>query len=273
MTDTKWPTLPLQARLPINHCNLPSIILGSITFQRHPLPIYIDGIRELHRDLFHCLDVIEQPQNRAQYFMDYMVVRFRLEMLEEAGYSNESKLDRRKANYINTVRGWFFDSNSREAAVLKGWVESRFGLTPRFHHQIINDLNSEAYRRFNQERSEGLYNTNALESQLDLLYSYCQYELTRQYQHKHFTLYRGCNQIEEYIISDQPKNKVSVLLLNNINSFSTSAERADEFGDHVIKVDVPFSKILITSTLLPGLLKGEEEMLVIGGLYETEEVS
>lgn len=268
---TNWPTLPKQARLPINRCNLPADILGSISFQLHPKPLLIDGIAVLHRDLFEQLDVIQQPENRAQYFMDYMVVRFRLEMPEEIGFDTKCKIDRRKANYIRVVRGWFFNPNSREAAVMKGWVESRFGLTPRFHHNMIDDLSSDAYRRFNQERAEGLYNTNALESQLDLLYSYCQYELHRQQpQQTHLTLYRGCNHTLRYHIENEDAyyHTNEVMLLNNINSFSTSAERADEFGDHVISVEVPFSKIVITSTLLPHLLRSEEEILVIGGLYQ-----
>lgn len=265
----QWPLLPKQALLPINRCNLPANILGSISFQRRPKPLELDGIAVLHRNLFRQLDVITQAENRAHYFMDYMVVRFRLEHPEEVGYEAESKLDRRKANYIRVIRGWFFNPNSREAAVLKGWVESRFGLTPRFHHNQIDDLDSLAYRRFSQERAEGLYNTNALESQLDLLYSYCQYELARQHpKQQHITLYRGSNHLERYRLDDDMTTAPETVLLNNINSFSSSAERADEFGDMVIEVEVPTSKIVISSTLLPGLLQGEEEILVLGGLYQ-----
>ncbi|MBK8580260.1 MAG: hypothetical protein IPN78_19340 [Candidatus Accumulibacter sp.] len=39
----------------------------------------------------------------------------------------------RRATYLRVVRGWAFDAESCEAAVLKGWVESRFGLCPRHH--------------------------------------------------------------------------------------------------------------------------------------------
>lgn len=271
MKTPQWPPLPKQARLPINRCNLPADILGSISFQQRPKPLLIDGIAELHHDLFKQLEVIEQPENRAHYFMDYMVVRFRLEMPEEIGFEETSKVDRRKANYQRVIKGWFFNPNSREAAVLKGWVESRFGLTPQYHHSVINDPTSDAYRRFSQERADGLYNTNALESQLDLLYSYCQYELHKQQpKQSHLKLYRGCNHIPRYHIDSENTNDGTseVMLLNNINSFSTNAERADEFGDHVINVKVPFSKIVVTSNLLPGLLRGEEEILVIGGLYQ-----
>jgi len=266
-----WPTPPKRARLPINRCNLPANILGSLTFQRHPKPLRIDGIEVLHHDLFKQLDIITQPQNRAHYFMDYMVVRFRLEAPEEIGFDANSRVDRRKANYLRVIKGWFFNPNSREAAVLKGWVESRFGLTPRYHHSDIGDLNSESYRRFSQERAEGLYNTNALEAQLDLVYSYCQYELKRQHPgQRHLTLYRGSNHLGDDCWQGVDKLNNKIVLLNNINSFSTNPERADEFGDQVIEAWIPTSKIAFTSTLLPGLLRGEQELLVLGGLYEVK---
>ncbi|MEW5756157.1 MAG: NAD(+)--dinitrogen-reductase ADP-D-ribosyltransferase [Pseudomonadota bacterium] len=267
-SETPWPSLPRHARLPINRCNLPAAILGSITFQHHPIPLHIDGVEILHRDLFRRLDVIAQPANRAQYFMDYMVVKFRLESPDDIGYDPHSKIDRRAANYRKVIRGWFFNPDGREAAVLKGWVESRFGLTPRFHHRRIDTLNDESYHRFCQERAEGLYNTNALESQLDLLYTYCQYELRRQSPGEtHRTLYRGSNHLARDRMEDQAQQTDQILLLNNISSFSINPERADEFGDQVIEVCVPLSKIVVSSALLPGLLKGEEEILVLGGLY------
>jgi NAD+--dinitrogen-reductase ADP-D-ribosyltransferase len=49
------PTLPACARLPINRCNLPAVILGSLTFQHHPTALHIDGVAELHRELYRLL--------------------------------------------------------------------------------------------------------------------------------------------------------------------------------------------------------------------------
>jgi len=43
------PSLPRSARLPINRCNLPVAILGSLTYLRHPVPLELDGVAELHR--------------------------------------------------------------------------------------------------------------------------------------------------------------------------------------------------------------------------------
>ena len=57
-----------------------------------------------------------------------------------------------------------------------------------------------------------------------------------------------------------------VILLNNLNSFTCSRERACEFGDYILAVDVPLTKIFFYCGLLPGVLQGEDEFLVIGGV-------
>ena len=153
--DNNEPSLPRYARLPINRCNLPRVILGGLTFQHHPAPLYLDGVAELHADLFRRLAVIDDKSLRAEAFRDYLTVRFRLENLEEAGLSERSK-SRAKANYIRMIRGWSFDSDSREGAVLKGWVESRFGLMPRHHGESLRDPSGEAYRSYLEMRARGL---------------------------------------------------------------------------------------------------------------------
>jgi NAD+--dinitrogen-reductase ADP-D-ribosyltransferase len=58
------------------------------------------------------------------------------------------------------------------------------------------------------------------------------------------------------------------VLLNSVSSFTTSRERAEEFGDYIMRVAVPLPKVCFYDGLLPGMLKGEEEYAVIGGLYE-----
>lgn len=267
------PTLPREAYLPINRCNLPAVILGSLTFQQHPTELNIDGIDVLHRDLLRRLDTIKDPGNRAQQFIDYMTVHFCLHEPEEAGLEENSRLDRSKADYLRLLRGWAFDSDSRDAAVMKGWVESRFGLIPRFHQQPIRSSDDEAYHLYQHAYAEGLYNTNSLEAQLDLLYSYCQYELRRQHpQQSHVTLYRGSNDIEQIRHSGGAERNKPILLLNNLNSFSHDIERASEFGDIVYRVEVPLSKIFFYSELIPRYLKAENEAIVIGGVYEGEQV-
>lgn len=264
--------LPRHARLPINRCNLPADILGGLTFQRSPAPLALDGVASLHKPLFDLLDDIAEARERAERFMGYMEAHFCLNQPKAAGLGDAAEKKRAKANYLRVVRGWAFDPDSREAAVLKGWVESRFGLMPRHHGASLREPGSTAWQRFVRMRAEGLYGTNALESQLDLLYAYSQYELLRRFpERSHVRLYRGVNRLSDHeIVADCDEHSgpdAKVVLLNNISSFSRSRDRAGEFGDHVLSVDVPLPKLAFFSQLLPGMLKGEDEYVVIGGLY------
>ena len=264
---TRKATLPREARLPINRCNLPAVVLGGLTYQRHPAPLLLDGVAELHRDLFVRL-AAAPAGGRPAVFRDYMTVRFQLEWPEEMGLTARNR-GRAKANYIKAIRGWSFDADSREGAVLKGWVESRFGLTPRWHKEPLRDPSSEAYRRYLEMRAQGLYGTNALEAQLDLVYTYCQYELERRHPGaRHVTLYRGVNRLADHEVLDKGEGGRHVILLNNLNSFTCSRERACEFGDYILAVEVPLAKIFFYCGLLPGVLQGEDEFLAVGGAAE-----
>ncbi|MBS1208436.1 MAG: hypothetical protein H6R19_834 [Proteobacteria bacterium] len=261
------PTLPTWARLSINRCNLPAVILGSHTFQKNPTALIIDGVAELHRDFFRMLDARESADERVQLFYDYMTMCFRLEALEDAGFAPDMPKNRGKLNYLKLIRGWHFNADSVEGAVLKAWVESRFGLLPRHHRAPIRDFSSDAYNLYLEQRATGLYNTNALEAQLDLVYSYTQLELARRYPGlAHFHLYRGVNRWETHEFLGM-KDGEKLVLFNNVNSFSGDAERAGEFGDRVIATDVPLAKIICCAEVLPGKLQGEGEYLVIGGVY------
>lgn len=264
-TDTA--SLPREARLPINRCNLPAVVLGGLTYQQHPSPLLLDGVAELHRDLFRRLNEAP-PGDAPEVFRDYLTVHFRLERPEEMGFTGRRK-SRAKANYIRMIRGWSFDSDSREGAVLKGWVESRFGLMPRHHGQSLRDPSGEAYRRYLEMRSQGLYGTNALEAQLDLVYTYSQHALARFHPSaSHVTLYRGVNRLADHDVLEKRGNGRYAILLNNLSSFTCSRERACEFGDYILEVDVPLTKILFYCGLLPGVLQGEDEFLVIGGVVD-----
>jgi len=265
--DNDTTTLPRYARLPINRCNVPPVILGSLTFQHHPMPLRLDSVAELHADLFRRLKALASRDARAEAFRDYLTVRFRLEHLDEAGLTQRSQR-RANANWIRVLRGWSFDSDGREGAVLKGWVESRFGLLARFHREPLRDFSSPAYLAYQEMRSAGLYGTNALESQLDLLYAYSQYEYSlAEPQNPRITLYRGINRINEHETLSKSRNR-QIVLFNNLVSFTTSRERAGEFGDYILTTRVPSEKIFFNHALVPGVLKGEEEYLVIGGVYD-----
>jgi NAD+--dinitrogen-reductase ADP-D-ribosyltransferase len=267
------PTLPRNARLPINRCNLPAIILGSLTYQSQPLSLEIDGVHPLHEDLFLALAAVGTHAERARRFMDYMTVHFRLEQLEDAGLEpgRRKKKQRANANYLRMVRGWSFDSDGREGAVLKSWVETRLGLIARHHAGPLGGNDSAERHAYQRQAAAGIYATNAIEAQLDLLYTYCQYELAHQHPRAlHLTLYRGVNHIDEHEVLERLGRRCFRVLLNNLNSFTASRERADEFGDYILEVRVPLPKIFFFNRLLPGMLKGEDEFVVIGGVYEVE---
>ncbi len=268
------PSLPRSARLPLNRCNLPAVILGSLTYQTHPVPLQLDSVDDLHSALFSgMLPSLDTHPQRAERFIDYMSVHFCLEHLEDAGLTpgRRRRKYRTNANYLRMVRGWSFDSDGREGAVLKHWAETRFGLLARYHGGVLNGHDSDAYHQYLVEGAQGLYATNALESQLDLLYTYCQYELARQFpEASHVTLYRGINRLDGHELLERLSGGRYRVILNNLNSFTRSRERADEFGDSILETRVPLPKVFFYNRLLPGMLKGEDEYVVIGGVYEVQ---
>ncbi len=261
------PTLPAWARLPINRCNLPAVILGGLTFQQHPTPLKLDGVEELHANLFALLDTIDDPAERARVFRAGLDAHFCLDRLEAAGLDAAGHR-RAKADWRRVLRGWSFDADSREGAVLKGWVETRFGLVPRHHGAPLRDFCGPAWRRYEEMRAAGLCGANALEAQFDLIYAWCQYEYARAgRQNGHLTLHRGINRLDEHEVLSSDGTR-HVVLFNNLASFTASRERAGEFGDFILSAQVPCAKILFHCALLPDVLKGEDEHLVIGGVYE-----
>jgi NAD+--dinitrogen-reductase ADP-D-ribosyltransferase len=269
LTTTSTPVLPRMARLPINRCNLPATILGGLTFQRSPVALELDGVALFHHGFFSLLSRLDDANERAQAFTMHMNASFYLNDPEQAGYSPHTTNKRQKADYLRMMRGWGFDANGSEGAALKGWVESRFGLLPRHHAGQIRDFSGVAYRRYLEMRATALYGTNAIEAQFDLLYSYCQFELAQQYPDtSHLTLYRGVNGVDDYETLATLDDKHRVVLFNNLSSFTSNRDRADEFGDYLLTAQVPLAKIFCHTQLLPGLLQGEDEYTVIGGLYE-----
>jgi NAD+--dinitrogen-reductase ADP-D-ribosyltransferase len=263
------PVLPRTARLPINRCNLPASILGGLTFQRAPVALELDGVAQFHRGFFSLLDKLDDANERAQAFTMHMNASFYLDEPEQAGYTAQATHKRQKADYLRMVRGWSFDADGREGAALKGWVESRFGLLPRQHGGHIRDFSGEPYRRYLEMRATALYGTNALEAQFDLLYTYCQHELARLFSNEtHLTLYRGVNRVDDYETLAILDDKRRVVLFNSLSSFTANRERADEFGDYLLTARVPLAKVFCYTRLLPGMLQGEDEYTVIGGLYE-----
>ena len=254
--------------LPVNRCDHPPWVIASHHFNRNPLPIEIQGVRRSHRSLFARLSRLQDPAARAVCFRDYMKLVFRAgKWRDEKSPGGRRSL---RNSYLRFLRGWMLDSSSPEGAVLKGWVESRFGILPVFHAGLIEDVHSPAYFLYLAERMRESARTNAVESQFDLLYEFAQDELRRRHPGvPSFTLYRGVKNLGDYrVIGEAWENRV-VLRLNNLNSFTSRMEHAWQFGSRVLEAAVPASKIFFRSDLLPGILpRGEEEALVIGGDYE-----
>ncbi len=263
------PTLPSGTYRPINRCNLPAVILGGLTFQQVPMALEIDGVRAMHRRLFALLDALPDAQARAAAFVRALTAHFCLNDPEQAGASGGA---RTRANWRRLLRGWAFDSNNRDAAVFKGWVESRFGLLPRFHRVPLRDFGA-AWERYERDYAAGLVGTNALEAQLDLVFTYCQYEFARAGRsEERLLLYRGVNAWEEHEILAREKGS-AVVLFNNVVSFSDARAQAGTFGDVVLAVEVPCAKVIFHDGLIPGVLSGEGEYLAVGGVYRVQVLS
>ena len=249
-----------------NLCNLPPWVIASRHFNEHPQPLEIQGVRQSNRHFFRKLEAIEPAAERAAVFNDYMSVKFQLH-----GWESQTDTAQRsiKNSYLRFLRGWMMDSNSVEGAVLKGWVESRMGIPPSFHKIRIPGIHAVEYMTYAMDRTKGSARSNAINSQLDLLYEYCQYELAKlDLQGSSIRLFRGTNDADDYQLLEKVGKREQIVRLNNLVSFTSAEEHAWEFGDTVWEVRVPLQKIFFFSSLLPNsILKGEGEYIVVGGEY------
>ncbi len=253
-----------------NLVGIPAGLLASTTFNDHPQRLRIAGAQETHRGLFRLLDEAVSLEDASERFRRYMDVVFQLKPSEyEIRHAEERRF---RPSYIKLMEGWGFDSNSPQGAVLKGWVESRFGLTPTFHREPLNHYPSTAWMRYLEEKYASRFHNNSIHMQLDLVYEYCQFVIhhfgipTRE---NWVTLWRGVNLHDEPTLSGAIlKKEECVLRLNNLVSFTTTRERADEFGDWILEVRVPIVKLLFFPGMLSKtLLAGEDEVIALGGYY------
>lgn len=260
-------------RQPLNRCNLPAEALASFAFQLAPQALELDGVRPLHQKLFDRAAALDDIEARMAHFLSYMNAHFLLDDPPAQGLSESARIDRSRLDYLRLLRGWLFDADSREGAILKAWVESRFGLMTRYHRRPIGAAGSPSRAAFDLEVATGLYTTGALESQVDLLYAWTQYELACRYPGQtHLMLYRGLSGAAWMSGLQALPDGRQLLTLNNLSSFSANPERADEFGDRVMCCAIPLQKIVAFSGLLPGLLQGEDEYLVVGGVVAARRI-
>jgi len=254
-----------------NYCNLPPWVIASHHFNDNPQTIKIQGVLEANRFLFHKLDSLESQVERALTFNDFMSVKFQLHHWQEQTDTARKSI---KNSYLRFLRGWMMDSNSIEGAVLKRWVESRIGIAPTFHRARISSIHSEEYFDFSIDVMKGSARTNAIQSQLDLLYEYCQYELAKKYTASNqILLYRGTYDASEHLLIEKIDKRNQIVRLNNLVSCTSDEERAWEFGSTVWELRVPLCKVVFYNDLLPGsIMKGEGEYLIIGGEYQVRQV-
>jgi NAD+--dinitrogen-reductase ADP-D-ribosyltransferase len=253
-----------------NLVGIPAPVLASTAFNAHPQPLHIAGTLATHGGLFSLLARSAQRAEARDMFAHYMALSFGLGPPDADAGAAERR--RWKTSYLKLLQGWGLDANSAAGAVLKGWVESRFGLVPAFHHERLLRFPSPAWVRYLEDKAGARFNNNSIWQQLDLLFEYCQWTLQRFAplgNGRCITLWRGSNQVEEQLVAGSLAARQCTVRLNNVVSFSRSAEQAGCFGDWVFEVLVPQSKLL----LVPGLLNsrtldGEDEVLALGGDYE-----
>lgn len=252
-----------------NLVGVPAPLLASTAFNTHPQPLHIAGARETSPGLFALLQRCGEPDEARDVFAHYMSLAFGLAREAPGGGPR-----RWRTSYLKLLQGWGLDANGPSGAVLKGWVESRFGLAPAFHGAPLGRFPSPAWITYLEQKAGSRYHNNSIYQQLDLLYEFCQWMLVRFRllgEDRWATLWRGSTRCEEQLVAGSLRARHCTLRLNNLVSFSCSRAEAQCFGDWVLRTRVPLVKLL----LVPGLLNttslhGEAEVLALGGDYEVE---
>lgn len=248
---------------------VPAGLIGSTAYNDFPVPLHVSGTRETNRSLFDMLRQAETPAEAAHCFCGYMDVVFGLDPEQRREPAGNGRR-RFRSSYLRLLKGWGFDANGAEGAVLKGWVESRFGLFPTFHKTRIERFSSRAWIDYVEEKMSSRFHNNSINMQLDLIYEFGQVALARFFSvgRRHVTLYRGTNDFSEHPLLQRIDRHTAMIRLNNLVSFTSDRALAGEFGDYILEARVPTPKIVFFNELLPlHPLRGEGEYLVIGGDY------
>ncbi|SKA24735.1 NAD(+)--dinitrogen-reductase ADP-D-ribosyltransferase [Consotaella salsifontis] len=244
-------------------------LIASAAFNDRPLRLRIAGVLDFNPSLFEMLAEAASAQEAAEAFDCYMAAMFGLDP-EQWDHRRAEEPRRFRSSYLRLLKGWGYDSNGPEGAVLKGWVESRFGLYPTFHKRPLGRFNSPAWTDYVIEKMSSRFHNNSIQTQLDLLYEYCQWCLPAWHcgAARHLTLFRGINDYAEHHLVERIDRRTAVLRLNNLASFTGERDVAGCFGDIILEVHVPVAKILFFNELLTRHpLKGEGEYLVVGSDY------
>lgn len=254
-----------------NLVGLPTGLIASVVFNDEPAPLHISGVREMNDPLFEMLGFAGDLAEASEAFLKYMVAVFGLEQSQRTDDEADAGFARPfRSSFLRLLIGWGYDSSSPEAAVLKGWIESRFGLMPGFHKEAIESITDAPFLAYVEERMGSPFHTNSIYAQLDLVYEYAQWVLANLVypEESHVRLYRGVDGFHEHHIVSRTDRRHFILRLNSLSSFTSDRWVADCFGHTILTVDVPLSKILFSNTLLTFFpLRSEREFWVIGGDY------
>jgi NAD+--dinitrogen-reductase ADP-D-ribosyltransferase len=190
-TDTSPKTIPQAAEKSVasslpyighstNLVGIPTPLLGATIFNDHPKALRINGVREMNRQFFGVmLGESEDLADAGEAFRIYMEAMFGLEPEQQEKRVARDGVRRFRSSYLRLLKGWGYDNNSREGAVMKGWVESRFGLFPTFHKEAILKFSSAAWANYIEEKMSSRFHNNSIYTQLDVMYEFCQYCLDR----------------------------------------------------------------------------------------------
>jgi len=253
-----------------NLVGLPTPLIGSAVFNDAPRAMRISGVREMNPSLFEMLTEAPDLAEAADGFFKYMIAAFGIDAEQRAEPESGGRGWRRpfKSSFLRLLLGWGRDSNGPEGAVMKGWVESRFGLFPTFHKEPVVGFSGPAWAAYVAEKMGGPFHNNAILAQLDLLFEYAQWVLARFVApgESHLVLYRGVNDFAEHPMTRRIDRRTLVVRFNNLVSFTTEREIAECFGTTLLRVEVPVVKVLFLPALLPFFpLKSEAEVIAIGG--------
>ncbi|MFP8779767.1 NAD(+)--dinitrogen-reductase ADP-D-ribosyltransferase [Hydrogenophaga sp. RWCD_12] len=261
-----------------NLVGVPTRVLAGTAFNAHPVPLSIAGTRETHPGLFGLLARCASLNEASEVFVHYLDIAFglRAPAAHEAATLDPAERRRWRSSWRKLLQGWGMDNGGAAGAVLKGWVESRFGLVPLHHKQPLQRFPSPGWITYLEEKTSSRLHNNNIHQQLDLLYEFCQWALQRfglpgvaPAPAQHLRLWRGSTRCDEQLVAGSLRNRHCTVRLNSLVSFSLSADDAGCFGDWVFEAQVPACKVLVFPGLLPGqVLQGEQEVLALGGDYE-----
>lgn len=247
-----------------NRINIPARLFVSREYNIGVHEIEIDGVMLYNKCLFQAIAGAPDVKSASAVFEGYMEQIFELE---------ERVNGKKVGSFHRVLKSWLFDSNSRAGAVVKGWVENRFGLIPFFHKKPITGLHTEEYYEYMQDKMDTRTNRNSMYSQFDLLYTYVQTIIKAFYPQyvPRITLYRGVNDLSEHHIIEEKSRRNYCIEQNSVASFTSEKEIAEQFGSIVLKAEIPYTKIAYFSGALPERsFNGEMEYLVLGGRYDME---